>query len=295
MMIISIIQRFFLFLLSYCGLAITHCIAAILAKILFSSSSKKYLVAYKNLSICFPDKSEDWVKKNAKKSLVEYLKSLLESPYVYRVSKNNINTLINKVHNKNVIEECAKDNNGIIFMTPHHGSWELSGLFVANKIKTYTMFKPLRNKVLNDYVFSGRMSQGATLVETDNSGVKKLLKALKNNYGIGILPDHTPKINQGVMADFYGIPANTSTLIYKLGKKNKVPIVYIFSERISSSKGFDVHLGVIDKSFYDLSELDAAVFLNKKIEELVNKNIVQYLWSYERFRNRSGVKENIYN
>ena len=104
-MIISIIQRFFLFLLSYCGLAITHCIAAILAKILFSSSSKKYLVAYKNLSICFPDKSEDWVKKIAKKSLVEYLKSLLESPYVYRVSKNNINTLINKVHNKNVIEK----------------------------------------------------------------------------------------------------------------------------------------------------------------------------------------------
>jgi lauroyl/myristoyl acyltransferase len=40
------------------------------------------------------------------------------------------------------------------------------------------------------------------MVETDNSGVKKLLKALKNNYGIGILPDHSQKINQGVMAVF---------------------------------------------------------------------------------------------
>lgn len=295
MMIISTIQRYFLFLLSYCGPTITHRLASILAKILFSRNSKKFLIAYKNLSICFPHKPEDWLIKNAENSLVEYLKSLIESPYIYRVSKKNIDILINKVHNKNTIEECIKENNGIIFMTPHHGSWELSGLYVANKIKTYTMFKPLRNKVLNDFVFSGRMAQGATLVETDNSGVKMLLKALKNNHGIGILPDHTPKINQGIMADFFGVPANTSTLIYKLGKKNKVPIVYIFSERISCSKGFDIHLGTIDKSFYDLNELDAATFLNKKIEDLVNKNVSQYLWSYERFRNRSGVKENIYN
>ena len=180
-------------------------------------------------------------------------------------------------------------------MTPHHGSWELSGLYVANKIKTFTMFKPLRNKILNDFVYSGRQSQGSTLVETDNSGVKKLLKALKENFGIGILPDHTPKINQGVMADFFGIPANTSTLIYKLGKKNKVPIVYIFSERLKNSKGFDIHLGLINNSFYDLKEEQAALFLNKSIEDLINKNITQYLWSYERFRNRSGVEENIYN
>ena len=156
-------------------------------------------------------------------------------------------------------------------MTPHHGSWELSGLFVASKIKTYTMFKPLRNKVLNDFVFKGRESQGASLVETDNIGVKKLLKALKNNFGIGILPDHTPKINQGVMSSFYGVPVNTATLIHKLGKKNKVPIIYIFSERLPKSAGFDLHLGVIEEEFYSLDEKSSADFLNKKIEYLVNK------------------------
>ena len=294
-MIISTIQKLFLYLLSFCRISITHKLAKIIAIMLYSSKSKKYRVTYKNLSICFPKKSDKWIKENSKESLAEYLKSMLETPYVYRVSKKDINTLINKVHNKKIIEECVKEKKGIIFMTPHHGSWELSGLYVANKIKTFTMFKPLRNKILNDFVYSGRQSQGSTLVETDNSGVKKLLKALKENFGIGILPDHTPKINQGVMADFFGIPANTSTLIYKLGKKNKVPIVYIFSERLKNSKGFDIHLGLINNSFYDLKEEQAALFLNKTIEDLINKNITQYLWSYERFRNRSGVEENIYN
>ena len=97
------------------------------------------------------------------------------------------------------------------------------------------------------------------------------------------------------MSSFYEIPVNTATLIYKLGKKNRVPIIYVFSERLAKSKGFNIHFGVIEDDFYNLDEKTAADFLNKKIENLVNKNISQYLWSYERFRNRSGVEENIYN
>jgi len=295
-MIISTFQKLCLILLSLCNVRITHCIANILSILFFSTNSKNYRVAYKNLRICFPEKTEQWIDKTAKESIKEYLKSLLESPYLYKSSKKKISTLIKKIHNEDIIKKYIDNNSkGIIFMTPHHGSWELSGLFIASKIKIFSMFKPLRNKVLNDFIFKGRESLGATLVQADNTGIKKLLKALQNNHSVGILPDHTPKINQGVMSNFYGVPVNTATLIYKLGKKNRAPIIYVFAERLTNSKGFDIHLGVIEDDFYDLDEKTSADFLNKKIEHLVNKNIPQYLWSYERFRNRSGVEENIYN
>ena len=86
-MTISTIQKIGLYLLSYCRLPITHNLANILAILLYSNKSKKYLVAHKNLRICFPEKSKEWVEKTARRSLVEYLKSMLESPYLYRVSK----------------------------------------------------------------------------------------------------------------------------------------------------------------------------------------------------------------
>ncbi len=295
-MTISTSQKLCLKLLSLCSLPITHCIANIISILFFSTKSKNYRVAYKNLRICFPEKTEQWIHKTAKESIKEYLKSLLESPYLYRSSKKKIGALIKNIYNEDIIKKYIdKNDKGIIFMTPHHGSWELSGLFIASNIKIFSMFKPLRNKVLNDFVFNGRESQGATLVEADNTGVKKLLRAIKNNNSVGILPDHTPKFNQGVMSNFYGVPVNTATLIYKLGKKNKSPIIYVFAERLSNGKGFDIHLGIIEDDFYNLDEKTSADFLNKKIEYLVNKNIPQYLWSYERFRNRSGVEENIYN
>ena len=72
-------------------------------------------------------------------------------------------------------------------------------------------------------------------------------------------------INQGTMSKFYNIPVNTTSLIYKLGKKNKVPIIYVYAERLSKSKGFDIHLDAINKEFYDLDEVGAADLLNKTI------------------------------
>ena len=53
---------------------------------------------------------------------------------------------------------------------------------------------------------------------------------------------------------------------YKLGKKNRVPIIYVFSERLTNRKGFDIHLGVIEDDFYNLDEKTSADYLNKKIE-----------------------------
>ena len=294
MMIISTTQKICLFSLSYCSLSITHTFASILATLVYSKKSKKYLITQKNLSICFPNKTNDWVNTTTKDSLKEHLKTLLETPYIYRKVKKDMNSLINKVHSENIIQDAIKEGKGIIFMTPHYGSWELAGLFLASKMKTYWMYKPLRNNVLNEYVLSGRKSTGCNLVTTDNAGVKVLLKALKNNHGIGILPDHTPKINQGVMSSFFDIPVNTTTLLYKLGKKNKVPIIYISGERLKSGKGFDIYIGRVDKIFYEHDEVKAADFLNKTLENLINKNVRQYLWSYERFRNRRGVTENIY-
>ena len=294
MMIIRTIQKFSLFLLSFFGLSITHKMAFFLSKILFTKNSKKYHVTYKNLRVCFPGKTEAWYLEKTKESLAEYAKSMLETPYVYRQSKKNLDILINKVYFENLISDALGEKKGVIFMTPHHGSWETSGLYAARKIKTFTMYKPLRNKILDEFVFEGRQTMGSSLVETDNSGVKRLLKALRENFGVGILPDHTPKINQGIMSTFYDVPVNTTTLIYKLGKKNKVPIIYLFSERLTNSNGFNIFVGRVDSKFYDLNEKDAADFLNKIIEKLVDQNISQYLWSYERFRNRTGVEETIY-
>ena len=156
-----------------------------------------------NLKICFPEKSDDWLEKMASTSLGEFAKAILEAPYLWRVASKSIDKLILKVHEEHYIDQSLEKNKGIIFLTPHHGCWELSGLYAASKIDTAILFNPFKNQTLNNYVLKGRAVTGATVVPTDNAGIKVLLKFLKNNKAIGILPDHTPKAGQGKMSFFF--------------------------------------------------------------------------------------------
>ena len=50
----------------------------------------------------------------------------------------------------------------------------------------------------------------------------------------------------------------------------------------------------INDEYYECSDDDALLILNKSLEKIILKYPEQYLWSYEKFRNRVGVEENIY-
>jgi len=299
-----LIQKFFLYILSLCSLRFLHILSILLFHIFFSKKSKRYKVTRKNLDLCFPDKKEKWKEDLANNSLKEFLKSIIEAPHIWRVAsknkisgsnKSDLSNLIKDVEGSIHITEAIRKNNGIIFITPHHGSWELSGLYAANNIKTSIMYRPLRNKILDNFVKHGRACTGARLVPTDSSGVKNLLKSLQDNNGVGVLPDHTPRLNQGIMSRFFDVPVNTITLINKLSKKKKSPVLFIYSERLKGGKGFKIYIEEIVENFYNADDQEAADILNRCLEDIILRNPEQYLWSYERFRNRVGVKENAYN
>ena len=208
---------------------------------------------------------------------------------------NNKNKIIkDNPNNNDFLDIFLEKNKGIIFLTPHHGCWELSGLYAASKIDTAILFNPFKNQTLNNYVLKGRAVTGATVVPTDNAGIKVLLKFLKNNKAIGILPDHTPKAGQGQMSFFFNEPSNTITLINKLARKSKVPILFIHSKRLPKGIGYEVFVEKISDKYYECSDDDALLILNKSLEKIILKYPEQYLWSYEKFRNRVGVEENIY-
>ena len=103
---------------------------------------------------------------------------------------------------------------------------------------------------------------------------------LKDKGFVAILPDQRPKGGQGVFAPFYGIPTYTMTLFSKLAVKTKVPVFFAYALR--TEKGFDVFF---EKSGEDIhSNLENSVaYMNRKIQQIVDKAPEQYQWTYKRF------------
>jgi KDO2-lipid IV(A) lauroyltransferase len=115
-----------------------------------------------------------------------------------------------------------------------------------------------------------------------------LLKILKKNGSIGLLPDQVPQFGEGVWADFFGKPAYTMTLPAKMHDMTGAPIVLAYAERLPRGKGYSsrfIHLDLPD----GLSPEQQARAINGAMEDVIAQCPAQYFWSYNRYKKPSGA------
>ena len=126
-------------------------------------------------------------------------------------------------------------------------------------------------------VEAGRSRGHVKLAPTNLSGVRSLLRALKNGEAVGILPDQVPPPNEGEWAQFFGNPAYTMTLAGKLAESTGATVLMAFGERLPWGRGYVIHIA-------PLSQAPTPQHINDSIEALVRRRPEQYLWSYRRFK-----------
>ena len=174
--------------------------------------------------------------------------------------------------------------NGVIFLTPHLGGFEVAGQFLAYHMKVTIMYRQPRLEWLDPVLRFGRAQGQAQLTTADTRGVRALLKALKRGEAIGLLPDQVPAQGHGVPADFFGHPAYTTTLIGKLQRATRAPIVVLCSRRLPDAAGFELTFHPWSATLTP-NDAAAARTLNAFLEEIILRCPEQYLWSYNRYKN----------
>jgi Kdo2-lipid IVA lauroyltransferase/acyltransferase len=184
--------------------------------------------------------------------------------------------------------KAASNNKGIIFLTPHLGSWEVAGQAIASACNAHgkvmtVMYKPAKQGALDDIVKASRKRPGMETVPADGSGVRQTLRALKGGGAIGLLPDQVPLEGMGVWSNVFGKPAYTMTLAAKLAQSNQCPVVMVWCERLSLGRGYRVFTQTLELNLQ--ATLDAVVQqINDAVEAAISKLPTQYLWGYARYK-----------
>lgn len=181
------------------------------------------------------------------------------------------------------IDHLFEDGKGVIFLTPHLGCFEILAPLLAARYGLTAMFKPPHRIWLRTWIEKMRSRSKLHLAPAQQNGVRMLVKALRRGEAIGILPDQTPAASQGVWAPFFGKPAYTLTLVYKLQRLTKSPIALLFCERLTAGKGYQIHLRVLPK-LLPTDPVSAATCINQAIESLIAIAPTQYLWAYNRYK-----------
>lgn len=239
-----------------------------------------------NSYIAFPEMNDEERKAFSKQALrneciayFEFVKSWGSKPE-YSIGQ------IRDVHNQDLIKQAMQNPNGVMAIIPHLGTWEMMSAWLTQFSSTTIMYKPFKDKGVDDFVLSGRQRLDTTLVPTDVSGIKDILKELRSGGFTIMLPDHKPKGNTGgVYVPFFGVDTLTATIVGKLASKTQCALLGMSCIRRDDGDGFDVYCYELNDD--DLWAKDAKVAtaaLNQAMENMIRKHPEHYHWRYKRFR-----------
>ena len=269
-------------------LSFLQLIASFVSLILSSFNSSMKRVTSINLKIAYPELSAedhaDLVKKSVRSqclTYVEFIKCWGMSPE-YSLS------LLKDVQGEHFFTDALANQKGVIVVVPHLGSWELLNAWLNVYAAPVIMYKPNKVKGANRYVLEAREKFNATLVPTDETGIRAIFKHLKQGGLTVILPDHVPKPSGGIFSNFYGQHALSSTLVSKLASKTQCNVIGLSCIRDThNSQHFSVICHPLSEDILSKDLQLSVDTLNAEIQKMIDIAPEQYIWSYKRFRKTS--------
>lgn len=272
-------------LLARLPLPVLHVLGTLAGWLLWYLPTGQRARTRQHLARCFPEWDGRRRRRVGRRSLVHLGRAFAESALLWFGSADRVRRLVRRVEGEALWREALADGRGVVLMTPHLGSWELAGLYCADRAPITSLYKPQKGP-LDAVIKRGRERFGARLVPSTSGGVRALLRALRAGESVGILPDQDPPRGSGEFAPFFGIVAHTPVLPGRLATRAGAPALFVVAERLPLGRGFALRFERAPEAVADPDPAVAATALNLGLERLVRWLPEQYYWSYARYRRR---------
>ena len=275
--------------LSRRSLRFLHAVGAVLgwAAYLASPSYRSRLLANATLAAVGP--------AQRRASVAEAGKLVMELPRLWlRPQDQPINDPVTW-QGEALISQALDRGRGLILLTPHMGSFEVTAQAYAQRFgarqPVTVLYRPARQAWLRDMELTARHRPGLATAAANVAGVRQLMRALRQGETLGMLPDQVPPQGLGVWAPFYGQPAYTMTLATRLAQQADATVLLIWAERLPRGAGYRVVVEPLARplpSRAGLSEDEwstaAATAINQSMEAIIAHKPEQYLWGYHRYK-----------
>lgn len=283
---------FFLKVISRFPLSFLQLLASCIAILLYSFNSSLKRITGINLKLAYPELDETAYQALLKKSLKSQCMTYIESIKCWGMPPEYSLNQIKNIYGEQHLTEALANKKGVIVVVAHLGCWELLNAWLNLHAAPMIMYKPNKHKAVDRFMLEARQRLNATLVPTDENGVRAIFKHLKQGGLTVILPDHLPKASGGIYSEFFGQKTLSTTLVSKLASKTECNIVGLSCIRDETS-GFNVYCSPLSDQILSKDLKTSVDCLNQNLEDMINVAPEQYIWSYKRFRKVEGNK-NLY-
>ena len=220
-------------------------------------------------------------------AVAESGKAIVELPFVWCADPARVARHATE-ENWDCVQAALDRGQGILFLTPHLGCFEITAQQIALRTALTVMYRPPKKAALKPLIEGARARHNLHLAPATLAGVRILAKCLKRGEPVGVLPDQVPQEGEGVWAPYFGRSAYTMTLPAKLAQLGKAEIILVYAERRAHGAGYIVRFVPFEGTL-EGSAFDQAATINRAMEHLIARSPAQYFWSYNRYKRPDGV------
>ena len=193
-----------------------------------------------------------------------------------------------------LLEALLARGKGLVLLTPHMGSFEVSAQAYAERFGARqpitVLYRPARQAWLRELEATARARPALATAPATLAGVRLMLRALKRGETVGLLPDQVPPEGMGVWVPFFGRPAYTMTLAARLVQQTGAAVAVLWTERLARGAGYVVRAIELPHPFPENhgqpgDDTASALTINRSMEAVIRLKPSQYLWGYHRYKN----------
>ena len=241
--------------------------------------SKELII--KNLEKANIQKQND-LKKIASNVLGNYGRIFAEYVHLKNFRNDKLEKYIS-IEGLEHLKNLKKSKKRAVFISGHFNNFELMAMQIEKAgIELATIYRPLNNFLLNKTMEQIRTENICkNQIKKGRAGSREIIQNLIKGKSIAIMIDQ--RVREGKKIDFFNNQATTTTIPAQLIKKYNCELVPVYIERRKNNY-FRMFVSKPIKIDKNKSILEITKFLNNLLERMILRNIDQWIWTHNRWK-----------
>tara|TARA_E500000178_G_scaffold250885_1_gene247507 strand:- start:431 stop:1285 length:855 start_codon:yes stop_codon:yes gene_type:complete len=223
------------------------------------------------------------LKQIAKNVLGNYGRIFAEYVHLKKFKNDKLSEYIS-IEGLEHLEYIKKNKRRVIFISGHFNNFELMAMQIEKMgINCAAIYRPLNNPYLNKVMEQIRTRDICKKqIKKGRSGTRELVRLMKEGTSIALMVDQ--RVREGEKVNFFEHLATTTTIPAQFIKKYECDLVPIYIER-KNKFFFKMYVSEPIKINKNKSSLEITRYINQILEKMILKNVEQWIWTHDRWRN----------
>jgi KDO2-lipid IV(A) lauroyltransferase len=261
-------------------------LSVVLGRVAWYAARRDRRITLVNLRLAYPALDERARRALARRHFQSLIFSLFETALVWFDRRGRLERLT-RVEGLEHLEAGLATGKGVLLLGAHFTTNEIAAGALPQTGHAFdVMYKRSANELLNQLALRGRLRRGGRLIPSEK--FVEMLKVLKRGGIVLYAPDQHFDGDGCVVAPLFGVPALSNPGTTFVARATGCRVVPFFPERLADGSGYVMRILAPIEGFPSRDGTADVVTYHGLIEQAVRAAPDQYLWSYKRFRGRSG-------